>query len=412
LKQEGGIKLSRSAIKVKGKATSTTILVGGFIMLTIAMGIGRFSYTSILPFMQSQIHLSITEAGYLAAINNLGYLVAAICAGFITFGARRATHLRIQLVLCILTTGLMGVTSSFSWWMLLRFVSGLSSGFIFVLASSLVLDALLADNREKWIGIFYGGVGFGIALSGLLIPLFSSHSWRGGWIGLLVLSILLAAMIWRTIKEPTKQHISLKGSGSDSDKKSSIKGSNLFLYLLIVYGLEGLGYIVSATFLVSYVKQIPNMAFFSDYSWIIVGVAAVPSTIFWSWFMGKKGYVKPLIVALILQAIGVILPVLLPNIFGVALGSILFGGTFMGISMLAITAARALKPTSGSQAIALMTVFFGTGQILGPVGAGFVLDATNSYSMSLALATSVLVIAVIVMIVASVKSNGKRLKNV
>jgi len=383
-------------------------------MLTIAMGIGRFSYTSILPFMQSQTNLSITEAGYLAAINNLGYLVAAICAGFVTFGARRSTHLRIQLVLCMLTTGLMGVTSSFSCWMLLRFVSGLSSGFIFVLASSLVLDALLADKREKWIGIFYGGVGFGIALSGFLIPMFSRYSWRGAWIGLLVVSILLATMIWRTIKEPTKQHISQQGIDSDSysDKKSSIKETNLFLFLLIVYGLEGLGYIVSATFLVSYVKQVPNMAFFSDYSWIIVGVAAVPSTIFWSWYMSKRGYVKPLVFALILQAIGVILPVLLPNIFGVTLGSILFGGTFMGISMLAITAARALKPTSRTQAIALMTVFFGTGQILGPVGAGFVLDATNSYSISLALATSVLVIAVLVMVVGSVMSTSKRLKNV
>jgi predicted MFS family arabinose efflux permease len=396
--------LSRSKIKVKDKAASTKILIGGFVMLTIAMGIGRFSYTSILPFMQSQTNLSITEAGYLAASNNLGYLAAAFCAGFITFGERRSTQLRIQLGLCILTTGLMGAVSSFSWWMILRFIAGMSSGFIFVLASSLVLDALLADNREKRIGIFYGGVGFGIALSGLLIPLFSLHSWRGAWIGLLVLSIILVAFIWRYIREPKKQHISLKSS----DKESSVKETKLFPYLLIVYGLEGLGYIVSATFLVSYVKQVPNMDFFSDYSWIIVGIAAVPSTIFWSWCMGKMGYVKPLIFALILQAIGVILPVLLlPNIVGVGLGSILFGGTFMGISMLAITAARALKPTGGSQAIALMTVFFGIGQILGPIGAGFVMDATNSFSISLALAASVLVIAVIVMIVGSVMSKDK-----
>ncbi|MGQ7889278.1 YbfB/YjiJ family MFS transporter [Paenibacillus sp. WC2504] len=400
--------MSRSETKGKGKATSTKILIGGFVMLTIAMGIGRFSYTSILPFMQSQINLSITEAGYLAAINNLGYLVAAFCASLMTSGARKSTHLQVHLVLCILTTGLMGATSSFFLWVILRFIAGLSSGFIFVLASSLVLDALLADKREKRIGVFYGGVGFGIALSGLLIPLFSLHSWRGAWIGLLVVSIILAAIIWRFIQEPKKQHSSLNAS----DKKFFVKETNLFPYLLIVYGLEGLGYIVSATFLVSYVKQVPNMEFFSDYSWIIVGVAAVPSTIFWSWCMGKMGYVKPLIFALILQAIGVILPVLIPNIFGVTLGSILFGGTFMGISMLAITAARALKPTNGNQAIALMTGFFGTGQILGPIGAGFVMDTTKSYSVSLALATLVLVIAVIVMIMGSVMSNCKNLMNV
>ncbi|WP_052350437.1 YbfB/YjiJ family MFS transporter [Paenibacillus gorillae] len=393
--------MSRSAIQGR---SSAKILISGFVMLTIAMGIGRFSYTSILPIMQSQAHLSVTEAGYLAAINNLGYLVAAFGAGFLTFGARRSALLRIHLVLCMLTTGLMGITTSFSWWMILRFVSGVSSGSIFVLASGFVLDALISDKREKRIGIFYGGVGFGIALSGLLIPMFSLHSWRGAWIGLMIVSIILASVIWRYIQEPRKQPVSQNVSSNYAKKDS-----NLFVFLLIVYGLEGLGYIVSATFLVAYVKQVPHMAFFSDYSWIIVGIAAVPSSIFWSWCMGKIGYVKPLIAALLLQAIGVILPVVLPNIFGIALGSILFGGTFMGISMLAITAARTLKPASGNQAISLMTGFFGTGQIIGPLGAGFVLDATKSYSVSLALAALVLITAVVVMILGSVMSGGKSL---
>lgn len=123
------------------------------------------------------------------------------------------------------------------------------------------------------------------------------------------------------------------------------------------------------------------------------------------------GYVKPLIFALILQAIGVILPVLIPNIFGVTLGSILFGGTFMGISMLAITAARALKPTNGNQAIALMTGFWNwtnPWSHRSRICYGY----NKSYSVSLALATLVLVIAVIVMIMGSVMSNCKNLKNV
>jgi MFS family permease len=134
--------------------------------------------------------------------------------------------------------------------------------------------------------------------------------------------------------------------------------------------------------------------------------------VFWSWWTGRIGYVKTLIVALILQAFGVILPVWLPNIIGVTLGSILFGGTFMGISMLSIAMARLMKPSSGSQAIAMMTGFYGIGQILGPLGAGYVLKVSHSYSLSLILATLVLVLAVLKLITGTIISNRKKIINI
>lgn len=118
------------------KFDSTKTMIAGFVMLIIAMGIGRFSYTSILPLMQSQAQLSATQSGYLAGSNNLGYLIAAFSAGFITWGNRRSVHLRIQLALCIITTGFMGIMTSYFWWVIFRFLAGISSGFIFVLSSS------------------------------------------------------------------------------------------------------------------------------------------------------------------------------------------------------------------------------------------------------------------------------------
>ncbi|MDB5084062.1 MAG: permease of the major facilitator superfamily protein, partial [Bacilli bacterium] len=156
----------------------------------IAMGIGRFSYTSILPLMQAQVHLSVTQASYLASSNYLGYLIGGFGAGLIRWGTKRAFNLRTQIMMSIVTTGLMGLSSSFSIWMILRLLSGISSGLIFVLASSLVLDALLNDNRAKWIGIFYGGVGAGIAMTGLMVPVLNAYSWRGAWVGLMLIGFV------------------------------------------------------------------------------------------------------------------------------------------------------------------------------------------------------------------------------
>jgi MFS family permease len=199
---------------------------------------------------------------------------------------------------------------------------------------------------------------------------------------------------------------------ADESSRSSAANPSIFSWLLVAYGLEGLGYIVSATFLVAMVKQMPGMSGIADYSWIIVGIAAVPTPLLWSWWASRMDYIIPLITALILQICGVILPVCLPNKIGITLGSVLFGGTFVGITMLSIAMARMASPSNGNKVVALMTGFYGTGQILGPIGAGIVLEVTHSYSLSIILATLVLVIAATILITGAIFSNNKRIAKI
>ncbi|MDI3257937.1 MAG: YbfB/YjiJ family MFS transporter, partial [Kyrpidia sp.] len=129
---------------------------------------------------------------------------------------------------------------------------------------------------------------------------------------------------------------------------------------------------------------------FAEYSWVIVGLAAVPSTIVWSWCAERMGHIQALMIAFLLQAIGVVLPVWSPNVLGITLGAILFGGTFLGITALSMTAARLMRSAKSGEAIGLMTGFFGIGQILGPIGAGIAAKWTNSYSLSLILAAFII----------------------
>jgi len=53
------------------------IALSGFVVLVVAMGIGRFAYTPQVPLMIAAGQLTLTSAGLVAAMNYMGYLVGA-----------------------------------------------------------------------------------------------------------------------------------------------------------------------------------------------------------------------------------------------------------------------------------------------------------------------------------------------
>lgn len=59
------------------------ILFGGVLLLVVAMGISRFAFTPILPFMRHDVGFSFEVAGFLASSNYIGYFIGALWAGFI-----------------------------------------------------------------------------------------------------------------------------------------------------------------------------------------------------------------------------------------------------------------------------------------------------------------------------------------
>src|SRR5438067_11051698 len=109
--------------------TRVRAALAGSAALALAMGIGRFAFTPLLPLMQDDAGLSLADGGYLAAANYVGYLVGALWAAR---PARAARAVHVSLVAIAMTTAAMGLVHVMAWWLVLRFAAGVASAWALV----------------------------------------------------------------------------------------------------------------------------------------------------------------------------------------------------------------------------------------------------------------------------------------
>src|SRR3954447_22985771 len=93
---------------------SWAIGLAGLLSLAVAMGIGRFAFTPMLPLMLQDGELDVGAGGWIAAANYAGYLLGALCASRTGWTPVRlaATALLATVVL----TAAMAVPGPVVWW--------------------------------------------------------------------------------------------------------------------------------------------------------------------------------------------------------------------------------------------------------------------------------------------------------
>lgn len=361
------------------------LVMGGVFALFIAMSIGRFAYTPILPFMQLEKGFSTVFAGTLASANYAGYLAGAIAGSILPIQTYRRKLLLLSLAISISLTFAMGLVESPTVWILFRFVSGVTSAFVFVLTSSIILDRLAAIGRIGLSGVMYAGVGLGIFVSGLVVaPLVERYSSDGAWIGLGFIALLIAMYVVAIVKEPESS------PPSQAPPSSKRRFEPWLIWLLVAYGLEGLGYIITGTFIVAIAEQSSVFAGSGTNVWAIVGLAAVPSTMIWAFVGNRFGWMKSFAALLTIQATGVVLPAISQSPVSFYLSAILFGATFMGVTVLVASYAREKFPHASARILSVLTVTYALGQMMGPILASALADQTGSYSLALVGAAAVI----------------------
>jgi predicted MFS family arabinose efflux permease len=366
-----------------------SIAFGGMIAMAVAIGIGRFVYTPILPPMLSALGLSKGTAGLIASANFAGYLVGAMFAARATLPGSRRVWLLGALVLSAGTTGAMGFAGTVVPFLALRFLGGLASAMVLILASALVLDRLAEARSPGLAALHFAGVGVGIAVSGALVAMLLTGGgdwavmWRVSGAVSVVGAVAVAWLVPAAAEHPVATRTPGRGASDPRLRR-----------MTVAYGLFGFGYVITATFLVAIVRATPSIRELESVIWIVVGLAAAPSVWFWSFLGWRIGLPAAFGIAALAEAAGVLASVLWPSEVGLCAAAVLVGGTFMGLTALGLMRGRELASTGDPRRVmAAMTGAFGAGQIVGPVLAGVASDLTGGFGVPSVAAAGALVVA-------------------
>jgi hypothetical protein len=345
---------------------TTWLVVGsGIVALAVAMGIGRFAFTPLMPLMMRDGTLSAAAGAEWAAANYGGYLVGALTASWFSSDPRRG--LRLSLLGVALTTVAAAWTDGESVALvgaMLRAGAGVFSAWALVCVSSWCLAELARRHVPQLGAWIYTGVGLGIALAGAL-------AWLGGrqpasW---LWLELGLIAVAGTVFVELSLQGRSTPPASAGARASSTAMPGTKYGHLLLVlcYGSFGFGYIVPATFLPAMAQQLVPDPLVFGLTWPLFGLAAVLSVATVARWL--PGWPRRRVWALAqgTMALGTALPLATQALWALAASAVLVGGTFMVATMAGLQLAREQFPAHPTPLLARMTGAFAAGQIAGPL---------------------------------------------
>lgn len=390
--------------------------------LAVAMGIGRFAFTPILPLMIQEGTVHLAQTAWLSSSNYIGYLVGALS---LLKSKRHPLFVVLGLTLVTLTTWLASL-SSFGWLLVLRFLAGVASAWVLVSISAFAIN-WLKSRQVASSGLIYTGVGIGITLTGLICSYFifqsatvnaavlsslsplSSRLWQ--YLGVIaLLATLLVTFLLAKINSQfastaaasiavakTNPSKAAHTNASHTNPTASITPAKLKLAnVLTAYGLFGFGYILPATFLPQIAKQ-----WLSGQSYLLIwpffGLAAALSVVLSQGLQRRYNNFSLLgvwRVSQIIMAVGTLLPALWQSLAGLMLSALMVGGTFMVVTMAGLqVAASQVTHYPKYNLSALMTASFAFGQLIGPLTA-LVATGKNIWLALLPVSAIVLLIGV------------------
>lgn len=380
------------------KNANAAIILAGIISLIVGVGVARFVFTSLLPPMLDN-YLSVSFAGVLASVNYVGYLAGSIFAVFIKDINTKVKFFRIGMILCILTTFILGVSTNDIVWMISRVLAGFGAAMALVVGSAIVMSKLNIENKTKAMGIHFSGIGFSILISDLIVRtvFYFNGTWQFSWIVLTIFAFFVSLYSMYILSFDKKlQNSSVKHA---IDKKLF---SPFVILLIIAYFCEGVGMVVQGTFLPDIINSLDGLEGFGSFTWTLVGLAGIPSCIIWMLLAHRYGSVNIIMLAMFIQVIGILISALTNNVYLNLLSGILYGGTFVGLVALFMNLGGKLAGNNPVLLMGALTTAYGIGQVLAPLYSVALIEQFRNYDYVLFVTAFIVSMGILLLILTKV----------
>lgn len=369
------------------------VLVASVIAVVVMVGVARFSYTPMIPEMVAALGLSKSLVGMLATVNYAGYLTGALLITRISNLDLKVKLYQFGLVVAVVSTVLMGYTTEVWLWFVLRFVSGLSTSAGMLLGAGLLMSWLIKNNQKSELGVFFSGLGLGIVLTAVVAEVIKdSFTWDQQWViyGLVALVLLVPAWCWM----PDYRACALPRTGGEG---ASEKRSRFIRILQLAYFCAGVGYVVTATFLVAIAESMPELRGHGWLIWLIAGLAATPACWLWDVFSRRWGQWLALYLAYTLNSVSILMLIVNTSMVSVMLSAVIYGASFIGIVSMMLAMVGRVFPENPSRPMSRLTFSYGVAQMLAPAVVGYLADVEGNYTNGLWLTLIVMALGVVVL---------------
>jgi len=361
----------------------------------VSLGMTRFAYALLLPPMRDDLLWSYTLAGAMNTFNAAGYLVGALLTPLVL---RRLGAVRVLIGGAFAATAFMAMTGFLTDTAALlfqRFLAGVASAAVFVSGGLLAarLGAHIPSQSGLLLGVYYGGTGWGIVLSALMVPASLSwaqaqavdHPWSWSWWFLAGLCALLSMLI-ALIRSPLNRWApeSLPSVAATRSAQPAGKAWRPWLFALLGYGCFGVGYIGYMTFVVALLREQGAMPSDITLFYALLGIAVVVSSWVWAGLLNRYRGGQALSILSALLSVATVIPALTAAWPMMMLSGLIFGVVFL--SLVASTTAMVkhnLPPEAWASGISAFTVIFALGQIVGPVVVGWIADGEGGLQRGL-----------------------------
>jgi predicted MFS family arabinose efflux permease len=309
------------------KAETLTALSGTAATCT-GIGLARFAYVPLFPAMVTAGWVDGAEAGLLGALNLTGYLIGVAGVRALARRVSVPRALDMGMAFAVLAFAACAWHGGLAWLGFWRCLAGISGGMLMGLAGPSVQAVTPPERRGRAGGLVLFGVGGGITLGAVLVPVLLQGGVALAWLGLAVVVLLLWLIMRPHWPRPPVTETAPEGHAPPA------------YGIIIAYGLSGAG-------------LVPPMLYLSDLAargrglgvelgagmWVLFGLGCISGALLGGRAVDRWGGRFAIFLWMIIQSVALALALSKALWVLVPLG-LVSGLAALGITTVALSAAR------------------------------------------------------------------------